>query len=173
VTMFGVEDAETRAAVRLYVKLMRASRSVTARVEPFLARHGLTATQLGVLETILHTGPKSHRELCRKVLTSPGNVTDVVDKLAARGLVARVRDAGDRRQVLVELTPCGRKLIGRVFPAHAENIAAAMAGLDPAETAQLDVLLRKLGHAAQRGLDADDPAPHLAVQTFDVERSDS
>jgi MarR family 2-MHQ and catechol resistance regulon transcriptional repressor len=171
--MFGVEDAETRAAVRAYVKLMRATRSVSARVEPFLARHGLTATQLGVLETILHTGPKSHRELCRKILTSPGNITDVVDKLAARGLVVRMRDAGDRRQVQVQLTPSGRALIESVFPPHAAGIAAAMAGLDAAETAQLDALLRKLGRAAQHGLDADEPASHLRDRTFDIERSDA
>ncbi len=169
--MFDVDDPAVRAAVRAYVKLMRASRSVTARVEPFLARHGLTATQLGVLETLLHTGPKSHRELCRKVLTSPGNVTDVVDKLEARGLVSRLRDSGDRRLVLVGLTPCGRSLIEKVFPPHAAGIAAAMAGLDQAETAQLDALLRKLGHAAQRGLDAGERAPHLGAETFDVERS--
>src|SRR5260221_13468376 len=100
--MFGVDDPQTEAAVRAYVKLMRASRSVLARVEKRLARDGLTPTQLGVLEVLLHKGPLSHRELGRKVLTSAGNVTDVVDKLEARGLLLRVRDASDRRQVRVE-----------------------------------------------------------------------
>lgn len=143
--MFGVEDPNTAAAVRAYVKLMRAQRGVLARLEPALAACALTLTQLGVLEAVLHLGPLSHRELGRKLLTSPANLTDVVDKLERRGLVRRERATDDRRLVRVALTDPGRALIQAVFPAHAADIAAAMSALDPAELAQLDHLLRKLG----------------------------
>jgi len=119
-----------------------------ARIEPLLARAGLTPTQLGVLEALLHKGSLSHRELGRKVLTSAGNMTDVVDKLQARGLVRRIRVPGDRRQVAVELTEAGRGLIEELFPRHAADIAGAMAGLDAAELRMLDGLLRRLGAAA-------------------------
>src|SRR5271156_4137771 len=100
----GVADPCVIAALQAYVKLLRASKAVLARIEPLLAAYGLTPTQLGVLEVILHLGPLSQRELGRKVLTSAGNMTDVIDKLEARGLVARVRGVADRRQVRVELT---------------------------------------------------------------------
>lgn len=149
--MFGVGDPAVAAAVRAYVKLMRATRGVVARLEPALAGCALTLTQLGVLEAVLHKGPLSHRELGRKLLTSPANLTDVVDKLEARGLVARVRGTADRRQVIVELTAAGRDLIEQVFPRHAGDIAQAMAGLDGGELAQLDALLRKLGMAGVQG----------------------
>jgi MarR family 2-MHQ and catechol resistance regulon transcriptional repressor len=145
--MFGVDDPAIAAAVRAYVKLMRAQRGVVARVEPALAACRLTLTQLGVLEAVLHLGPLTHRELGQKLLTSPANLTDVVDKLAARSLVCRVRATDDRRLVRVELTEAGRALIQAVFPAHAADIATAMSALDPAELAQLDHLLRKLGRA--------------------------
>ncbi len=147
--MFGVDDKATVAAVRAYVKLMRAQRSVVARLEPALAACALTLTQLGVLEAVLHLGPLTHRELGRKLLTSPGNLTDVVDKLETRGLVRRVRSAQDRRQVRVELTAEGRATIEGIFPRHAADIAAAMGGLDPAELEQLGRLLRKLGVAGE------------------------
>ena len=146
--MHGISDAATEAAVRCYVKLMRANRAVAARVEPRLASAGLTLTQLGVLEAILHKGPLTHRDLGRKVLTSAGNMTDVVDKLEGRALVRRVRGAKDRRQVRVELTEAGRCIIEGLFPQHAADIARSMAGLDPAELVQLGALLRKLGMAA-------------------------
>lgn len=146
--MFGVDDPAVAAAVRAYVKLMRARSSVVAQVEPLLARAGLTVTQLGVLEAVLHKGPLSQRDLVRKMLTSPGNMTDVIDKLERRGLVCRGPIAGDRRQVQVALTEAGRSLISEVFPRHARDIARAMAGLSQEETAQLDGLLRKLGMAA-------------------------
>jgi MarR family 2-MHQ and catechol resistance regulon transcriptional repressor len=154
VTPHGVTDAATEEAVRAYVKLMRASRAVASRVEPLVGAEGLTLTQLGVLEGILHKGPMTHRELGRKVLTSAGNMTDVVDKLEARGLVRRVRAASDRRQVWVELTEQGSAMIQALFPRHAEDIARAMAGLDVDELKQLGALLRKLGIAAVHGNDA-------------------
>jgi MarR family 2-MHQ and catechol resistance regulon transcriptional repressor len=149
--MHGVNDHATEQAVLAYVKLMRASHSVVNRVEPLVGEQGLTLTQLGVLEGILHKGPMTHRELGRKVLTSAGNMTDVVDKLEARGLVRRVRAISDRRQVRVELTDEGRAMIETLFPRHAQDIARAMAGLDPDELEHLGGLLRKLGIAAARG----------------------
>ena len=146
--MFGVTDPETVAAVRAYVKLMRASRAVLARVEPLLAAAGLTPTQLGVLEAILHKGPLSQRALGRLVLTSAGNMTDVVDKLEGRGLLHRARSATDRRAVRVELTVAGRALIEEVFPRHAADIASAMAGVAARDLVRLDGLLKRLGLAA-------------------------
>ena len=50
--------------------------------------------------------------------------------------------------MIVDLTPAGRELIEKTFPQHAQDIAAAMAGLDQAELATLEILLRKLGLAA-------------------------
>ena len=146
--MFGVDDAAIDEAVRAYVKLMRAARAVTACIEHRLAARGLTGTQLGVLEALLHKGPLTHRELGRKVLTSAGNMTDVVDKLEARGLVRRVRGTTDRRQVRVELTAAGQAMIEQVFPRHAVDIARAMSGLDRDQLRTLGTLLRTLGMAA-------------------------
>jgi MarR family 2-MHQ and catechol resistance regulon transcriptional repressor len=158
----GVADPCVIAALQAYVKLLRASKAVVARIEPLLASHGLTPTQLGVLEVILHVGPLSQRDLGRKVLTSAGNMTDVIDKLEARGLVCRSRMPGDRRSVRVDLTDDGRCLITELFPRHAEDIARAMAGLDRAEMAQLGALLRKLGHGPAAADDplAAEPAAH-------------
>jgi MarR family 2-MHQ and catechol resistance regulon transcriptional repressor len=174
--MFGVSDSNTEVAVATYVKLMRAARAVTARVEPRLAAHGLTVTQLGVLEVLLHKGPLSHRDLGRKVLTSAANMTDVIDKLAARDLVRRVRCPEDRRQVKVELTSCGQSVIETLFPLHAADIAEAMAGLDTAALEQLGALLRTLGMAATRGPAEGDLAKsaiddHLPSRPFDIEQS--
>ncbi len=142
---------ETAESLRAYVKLFRASRAVLARVEANLAELSLTLNQLGVLEAILHKGPLSHRELGRKVLTSAGNMTDVVDKLEQRGLVRRVRHTGDRRSVKVELTDEGTAMIEALFPIHATRIHAAMSGLNDAQLRQLGDLLRSLGVAAEEG----------------------
>jgi MarR family 2-MHQ and catechol resistance regulon transcriptional repressor len=139
-------------ALRAYVKLLRAAKAVLARVEPLLVAEGLTPTQLGVLEAVFHKGPLTQRELGRKVLTSAGNMTDVMDKLERRGLVRRARSAADRRAVRVELTPAGKDLIQSLFPRHASDIEAAMAVLSDDELQQLSALLKRLGLAAAADL---------------------
>lgn len=152
--MFGIDDPRVEGAVSTYVKLHRAVHAVSEKVEKRLLAEGLTLTQFGVLEVILHKGALSHRELGRKVLTSAANMTDVVDKLAARGLVQRVRCPSDRRLVRVELTCAGTLMIERLFPDHARDITDAMSELSCAEIAQLDTLLRRLGHSAAHACDA-------------------
>jgi len=118
--VYGVTDPAVEEAVRAYVKLMRASRSVLARVEPALAARGLTPTQLGVLEALLHKGAMTHRELGRKVLTSAGNMSDVVDKLERRDLVARLPDPADRAFAEELVAPYG-PLVGQVLAPRAEE----------------------------------------------------
>ncbi len=147
--MHGIDDAATQEAVRVYVKLLRASRTVIARVEPLLAARNLTPTQLGVLEALLHKGPMSQRELGGKVLTSAANMTDLIDKLERRGLLHRAASTTDRRRVRVELTAAGRALIEDVFPLHAHDIARAMGGLTAAELQTLGTLLRRLGQGLE------------------------
>ena len=143
-----VADLTVEEALRTYVKLFRAGKAIVARLEPGATAAGLTLTQVGVLEAILHKGPLSQRELGRKVLTSAGNMTDVIDKLEARGLVHRGRQPADRRAVRVELTDAGHDAITAFFPVHARNIARAMGALDERELRELGTLLRKLGLAA-------------------------
>jgi len=169
-----LDDTQVAEALRAYVKLLRAGKAVLARVEPRLTEAGLTPTQLGVLEAILHKGPLTQRELGRKVLTSAGNMTDVVDKLEARGLVRRTRSPRDRRVAVVALTPTGKVLIKALFPHHARDIAAAMGGLSGAELRTLGALLRKLGLAAageDPPLASEQTAHHLGDQSFDNECS--
>ncbi|MGH7152290.1 MAG: MarR family winged helix-turn-helix transcriptional regulator, partial [Acetobacteraceae bacterium] len=137
----GVTDPGVIEALRAYVKLLRAAKAVVARLEPALAKAGFTSTQLGVLEAVLHKGSLTQTELGRKVLTSAGNMTDLIDKLERRGLVRRSRKPGDRRAVRVELTPDGRQAIETLFPRYAADIAAAMAGLGADDLHRLGELL--------------------------------
>lgn len=145
-THYEGTDDEVRA-LGAYIKLMRASDSVEARMKRALAQEGLTISQLGILEVLLHLGPRCQTELGTKLLKSSGNMTTVVDNLEKRGLVRRERDQQDRRFVTVHLTPRGRELIEGYFPRHVAEIGDAMAALDPAEQAELARLCKKLGRA--------------------------
>ncbi len=139
----GPEDI--RQALDAYIKLVRASESVTSRVIRHLDDDGLTVSQFGVLEALFHLGPLSQRELAQKILKSGGNVTMVIDNLEKRGLATRERDEEDRRLYRITLTPSGRKLIKSIFPRHAGKIALQMNVLTKKELQELGDLCRKLG----------------------------
>jgi len=136
---------DIRQALDAYIKLVRASESVTSRVIRHLDDDGLTVSQFGVLEALFHLGPLSQRELAQKILKSGGNVTMVIDNLEKRGLVKRERDDKDRRLYRVTLTPLGRKLIKNIFPLHADKIASQMNILTKKELQELGHICRKLG----------------------------
>lgn len=132
------------AALNAYIKLMRATESVTTRVNEVLPA-GLTVTQFGVLETLHHLGPLCQGSLASKLLKSSANLTLVIANLEKSGLIRRVRQPHDLRYVTVSLTPRGRAFIARLFPKVAARIAAEFAVLSNAEKAELGRLTKKLG----------------------------
>lgn len=141
-------DAATASALKLFVVLARAKRAIDERVEASLATHGLTHTEFAIIEALYHKGPLLLGEVQRKILVSSGGITFLVDKLADRGLVERRLCATDRRARYAALTRKGEVLMGEIFPAHAEMIREAMAGLSRAEQKQAAALLKQLGLAA-------------------------
>ena len=134
-------------ALNTYVKLMRAAGSVTDKMHRHLKGQGLTNSQFGVLEALLHLGPLCQREIGEKILKTGGNMTLVIDNLEKRGLVERVQDQQDRRYLRIHLTPQGFDLISRVFPRHAAIAEEVFAMLDRHEQEQLGTLLKKLGRS--------------------------
>jgi MarR family 2-MHQ and catechol resistance regulon transcriptional repressor len=138
-------SAQEKRALNAFIALMRAADSLGARLGAGLGEHDLTASQFGILETLLHLGPLCQRALAQKLLVSGGNVTMVVDNLERRALVTRERSTTDRRLVTVALTPTGRKLISAVFPRHMATIVAQFQILSPAEQEALRRLCRTLG----------------------------
>ena len=138
-------------ALNVFIKLLRATNTLRARLVPRLGAHDLTETQFGVLEALYHLGPLCQRDIGDKLLTSGGNVTLVVDNLEKRGLVKRVRGTEDRRFVTVHLAAAGRRLIAKAFPPHARRVAEALGVLTAAEQEELGRLCRKLGTAVASG----------------------
>jgi MarR family 2-MHQ and catechol resistance regulon transcriptional repressor len=151
-------------ALNAYIPLLRVADSVAAEAARRVEALGLTLTQFGVLEALLHMGPLSQAELCRKLLRSGGNTTLVVKNLAAQGLIKRGRKmrmrAGkqvqDRRAIIVELTPGGRRKIRRIFPEHVDWVVLRMSCLGVEEQERLRELCRKLGRATSEEKEAKD-----------------
>ncbi|HKB92388.1 MAG TPA: MarR family transcriptional regulator [Opitutaceae bacterium] len=138
------KTTEEIAALDGYVKLMRAANSVTSRAHIVLP-DGVTITQFGALEALLHLGPLSPTALADKLLKSGGNLTLVIDNLERAGLVARERKPEDRRHVTVSLTQKGHDFIQTLFPSLAASLAREFSVLSSGEQTELARLCKKLG----------------------------
>jgi MarR family 2-MHQ and catechol resistance regulon transcriptional repressor len=132
-------------ALDTFIKLVRATNSLTTRTDRLLAEHGLTAGQFGVLEALLHLGPLHQCDLAQKLLNTGGNVTMIIDNLEKRDMVRRERSKEDRRFVRVHLTEAGNKLISEIFPQHVRDITREVNILTAQEQEELGRLCRKLG----------------------------
>ncbi|KFA90127.1 MarR family winged helix-turn-helix transcriptional regulator [Archangium violaceum] len=138
-------------ALDTFVKLTRATETLGARLQRHLASLEITPPQLAVLEALLHVGPMSQSELGRKLLRSNPNMTALLDNLERSKWIQRERSPEDRRVVVVSLTPEGRRVIERVFPAHAAHVTALMGALSAEEQETLGELCKKLGLSLSEG----------------------
>ncbi|MCB5165778.1 MarR family transcriptional regulator [Streptomyces bambusae] len=111
------------------------------------ARHGLTSTQAKVLAQL--NGPLPMRGLATLLVCDASNVTGIVDRLEARGLVRREPDPADRRVKNVVATDEGREVIRRVRE-EMQATHSALDTLDEAESTALYGLLERLRPTLER-----------------------
>src|SRR4051794_20177058 len=146
-------NKKTAQALDAFVKLTRASNSVSAATSSSIAGADLTVSQFAVLEVLFHAGPLCLTEIARKILTTGGNLTLVVKNLEKRGLVQRKQSSEDRRFFALHLTTKGRHLIAEIFPRQAASISRVLETLSSEEQSQLARLCRKLGAGAAEALE--------------------
>ena len=142
-------DASKSSGVHLWLVLMKAHRALSRHAMKSIEPSGLGLSDFAVLEVLLSKGPQKVNDIGRRVDLTSGSITTAIDRLEARGLVARAHDDADRRTRVVRLTPAGRAHIGGIFAQHATALEAASSGLTKTERKSLIELLKKLGIAAE------------------------
>jgi DNA-binding MarR family transcriptional regulator len=124
---------------------------------------------------LVHLGPREGRtmaDLAQLLICDKSNVTAIVDKLARRRWVRRVRGkAGDRRFTRVVLTAEGRAVRERLIAAHHEWVQRRLSVLNAKQVDQLASLLRILQSGLQ--LDPDAAAAELAQGRAEPEAPES
>jgi DNA-binding MarR family transcriptional regulator len=82
-------------------------------------------------------------DISRWLLVSSGNITGIVSRLVADGLVNRTRSASDRRRHLVKLSRKGQAEFERLSSTHEQWIKELLNGMTRKEMTELDELLRR------------------------------
>lgn len=104
--------------------------------------HDLTGVQAKLLSVVADHPEPMHR-IAAVLRCEPSNITGLVDRLAARGLVTREPSPTDRRVKLVAATPDGARVCGEVWDGL-DFAAAPLAALTDQERLTLRDLLRRI-----------------------------
>lgn len=97
----------------------------------------LDGPRASLLSVLVFGGPLPISRLAEVERVSPPAITKLVDALETASLVRRNRSTEDRRVVLVEATPAGRRLLERGRAARVRLVATLLDGATPGELATL------------------------------------
>ncbi|MFE2552984.1 MarR family winged helix-turn-helix transcriptional regulator [Streptomyces sp. NPDC059355] len=112
--------------------LQRATHATLQVLAAELADLDLTASEINALANLADGRGRTVSELGAAVGTRPTTLTSVLDRLERRGHITRGTRPGDRRAVLIELTPSGRTAAATIREAVTGLERRALGGL-PAE----------------------------------------
>ena len=120
----------------VYLSIQRTAEMLWGGVNETLKQAELTPTQYNVLRILRGSGPAgaSCSEISERLVTKDSDITRLLDRLEARGLISREREARDRRVIIARITDEGLRLL---------------AGLDKP---MARCHLRQLGHLTDRQL---------------------
>jgi len=137
-------DAESKARLRLWIRLLRATRLIEGKTrERLKTRFNVTLPRFDVMAA-LYRKPDGMlmSEISRFLLVSNGNVTGIVDRLASDGFIVRAQRDGDRRTSFVRLTPKGRAAFADMSAAHEGWIDKLLGDVTLREAEQLSAKLK-------------------------------
>lgn len=139
---------QTKTPSSLLQALTRADHIFTARLETALDATGLSMAKFGVLKELgeakepLPLGQIAERLACVK-----SNITQLVDRLEADGLVRRVPDLEDRRSTRAVITEKGQRRYEIGLKVQMELEEELLRSFSRDEQEQLTRALEKLGHS--------------------------
>jgi DNA-binding MarR family transcriptional regulator len=135
---------DSKERLRLWIRLLRASRTIEAELRERLKKEFDTTLPRFDVMAALYRAPEGMlmSDLSRFLLVSNGNVTGIIDRLVSEGLVARARRNGDRRTSMVRLTEEGTDAFRAIAAAHETWIGELLRGVSVDETRQLAAMLK-------------------------------
>ncbi|MCX4974446.1 MarR family winged helix-turn-helix transcriptional regulator [Streptomyces sp. NBC_00620] len=139
-------DLDT-AAMEVFGRIYRLSRTMGDRMEKAYARFGIARGEFDVLATLRRSDAPytlSPRQLSATLMLTTGGMTGRLDKLERAGLLRRSPDPHDRRGLQVTLTDEGLALIDQAVGAGLAVQTEALSALNEEQAGQLADLLREL-----------------------------
>ncbi len=141
-----VSDTPSKERLRLWLKFLKASRTIEAALRESLRKEfATTLPRFDVMAALsrFQDGLKMS-QLSSILRVSNGNVTGIVDRLAEDGFLIRVPVPGDRRASLVRLTRRGQEEFAVLAAAHEAWIDKMLAGFSAEDARMISIRLEHL-----------------------------
>lgn len=147
------------------IALRRILRATEFNARALARATGLTVPQLIVLEIVAATDRISPKEIASRAGVGQATATSLVDKLEARGLVARTRGLRDRRVVWVAVTTAGREMLTSAPDPLQRVFSQQFGALKDWEQSMIVSALERVGDMLNAG--SIDASPLLNVGAID------
>ena len=95
---------------QLCFRLYTASRLITQAYHPLLSGHGLTYPQYLVLLVLWEQDAQPVNDIAKRLKLETNTITPLLQRMEKAGLLLRRKGETDARQMIVSLTPQGKKL---------------------------------------------------------------
>lgn len=134
--------------------IKRAQSMMLDVIEQVFEEQGFSYIQYVILSWLRDGIAVNPKDICTQFRHDSGALTRVIDQLADRGLLERVRRDRDRRKVELQLTDAGRKTVEGLVPLVVDKLNLALVDFSSDEFQELLRLLVKLNTRLQSTLDA-------------------
>ena len=123
-------------------------------MEPVIEQRGFSWIQYVVMSALRDGIAVNPKVICTQYRHDSGALTRIIDQLAERGLLDRVRRDRDRRKVELQLTPAGREIIESIIPSVVDKLNEVLTDISKTEVQELLRLLVKLNTTLQAHVDS-------------------
>jgi homoprotocatechuate degradation regulator HpaR len=124
--------------------LLRARETAMARFRPILHEQGLTEQQWRVMRALEELGPTTAAGVAAECSILAPSMTRILRKLAELKLISTSRSKNDQREMVVRMTPKGKRLVDMIGPRVEVEYAWIRDQLQPENLASLTVELKRL-----------------------------
>jgi DNA-binding MarR family transcriptional regulator len=157
-TKVSERPADHEAELRLWLRLLTCATLIENEVRSRLRdSFDVTLPRFDLMAQLDKAGSgMTLGELSQRMMVSNGNVTGLVDRLVEQKLIERRPSPTDRRAMLVNLTPEGRKMFRVMARTHESWIAEIFGELSRSDIEQLMQLLAKTKAAARKARQGGD-----------------
>jgi len=143
-------EPRNEEATRLYAALSDLVRVYQFRDRDRICCHDISVTQCYALEALVRLGPRTLNELAAALYLDKSTASRVVTTLERKGYVVRLPHPRDKRAILIDLTPSGRRLHTRIEKDLIEETRQLIHDFEPAVRRAAPSLLSQLARAAER-----------------------
>src|SRR5580700_8873310 len=125
-------------AVRVWFRFIRLESRLQIAVSERLREIGLSVPQCDVLTTLTEKEGVSQQDLAKRLYVTKGNISGLIDRLVAAGLVERRAIAADKRQHAIFLTLAGRAAAEQAIACQRRFVARTIGRLPADELSTLE-----------------------------------